>query len=146
MIRQTPHVLILAGGLGTRLASVVKDIPKPMALVAGKPFLEYHIEFLRKQGFTDFTLLTGHLSNVIEKHFGDGQKFGVKISYSVETEPLGTGGAIRQAMEINESQNFLALNGDCLFTADFKRFVNSGNAHLSIAVKYTKDLSRYGSV
>jgi D-glycero-alpha-D-manno-heptose 1-phosphate guanylyltransferase len=141
-----PRVLILAGGLGTRLAQVVKDVPKPMAPISGKPFLEYQIEFLRKQGFREFTLLTGHLSQVIEKHFGDGGKFGVQIDYSVEREPLGTGGAIRQAMVDKGGDRFLAFNGDCLFTADFTRFIRYASLPISLALKYTNDLSRYGSV
>src|SRR5262249_2389027 len=100
------RVLILAGGFGTRLASVVKDVPKPMAPVARRPFLEYQIEYLKNQGFKKFTLLTGHLSGVVEQHFGDGRKFGVEIAYSIEQEPLGTGGAIRQAMESSSEKNF----------------------------------------
>ena len=79
-----PRVLILAGGLGTRLASVVRDVPKPMASIAGRPFLEYQIEFLRHQGFNRITLLTGHMGQVIEEHFKDGSQLGVEITYSHE--------------------------------------------------------------
>lgn len=144
------RVLILAGGFGTRLASVVKDTPKPMAPVVGRPFLEYQIEYLRNQGFAKFTLLTGYLSEQIESHFGDGSRFGVEISYSVEREPLGTGGAIRQAMESSTAageNEFLILNGDGLFATDYRRFVElSRDAALSIALKFTDDLSRYGAV
>jgi histidinol-phosphate phosphatase family protein len=143
---KSPRVLILCGGLGTRLSSVVKDVPKGMAPIAGKPFLEYQMEFLRKQGFGEFTLLTGHLSGSIEKHFGDGRKFGVQIDYSVEHSPLGTGGAIRQAMVASSAEKFLVLNGDCLFAADFKRFLKHARSPISLAVKYTKDLARYGSL
>ena len=73
----TPRVLILAGGFGTRLSGVVKDVPKPMAPIAGRPFLEYQIEYLKNQGFKRFTLLTGHMSNVIAKHFANGERFQV---------------------------------------------------------------------
>ncbi len=141
-----PRVLILAGGFGTRLSQVVKDVPKPMAPVADRPFLEYQIEFLRKQGFRQFTLLTGYLSEVIERHFGDGSAFGVEISYSVETEPLGTGGAIRMAMEASRDDAFVVLNGDSMFATDIARFVQHSVAPVSIALNYTSDLSRYGSV
>ncbi|MGZ3723698.1 MAG: nucleotidyltransferase family protein, partial [Bdellovibrionales bacterium] len=141
-----PRVLILAGGLGTRLSKVLKDLPKPMAPIAGRPFLEYQIEFLRRQGFRKFTLLTGHLSDSIKNHFGDGKSFGVDIDFSVEHEPLGTGGAIRQAMEASTDQEFLVLNGDSLFAADLTRFLNFAKPPISIALKYTEDLSRFGSV
>ena len=142
-----PQVLILAGGFGTRLASVVKDTPKPMAPVAGRPFLEYQIEYLRNQGFTEFTLLTGYMSVAIESHFGDGRSFGVRINYSVEKEPLGTGGAIRQAMENSNASEFLVLNGDGLFATDYRRLVRlSAGADLSLGLKFTNDLSRFGAV
>jgi len=141
-----PRVLILAGGLGSRLQQVIKDVPKPLAPIDGRPFLEYQIEYLKKQGFLEFTLLTGHLSEKIEKHFGDGKKFGVEIDYSVETEPLGTGGAICQAMFTHPNDKFLVFNGDTLFTTDFERFVNYSEGPITIALKYSDDLSRYGSV
>lgn len=141
-----PRVLILAGGLGTRLSAVIKDVPKPMAPIAGRPFLEYQIEFLKRQGFREFTLLIGHLSHIIQEHFGTGEKFGVHIEYSVEHEPLGTGGAIRQAMESSTAQSFLVLNGDSLFTADYLRFLKFAKPPVSLALKYTSDLSRFGSV
>ena len=79
-----PRVLILAGGFGTRLAHVVKDAPKPMAPIAGRPFLEYQIEYLKNQGFVNFTLLTGYRAEQIEAHFAGGEKFGVNISYARE--------------------------------------------------------------
>jgi histidinol-phosphate phosphatase family protein len=141
-----PRVLILAGGFGTRLASVVKDTPKPMAPIAGRPFLEYQIEYLKNQGFTRFTLLTGYLSEVIENHFGDGSRFGLEIDYSVEKEPLGTGGAIRLAMLKNPGDRFLVLNGDGLFATDYRRFVRLSEGPLSLALKYSTELDRYGSV
>jgi D-glycero-alpha-D-manno-heptose 1-phosphate guanylyltransferase len=141
-----PRVLILAGGFGTRLQTVVKDRPKPMALIQGRPLLEYQIEYLSKQGFKNFTLLTGYMSEVIREHFKNGKKFGVKIQYSHEDSPLGTGGAIRQAIETCSDQRFLVLNGDGLFATDYRRFNRLATQPLSVALKFTEDLSRYGSV
>jgi histidinol-phosphate phosphatase family protein len=141
-----PRVLILAGGLGTRLQQVLKNVPKPLAPIDGRPFLEYQIEYLKNQGFTEFTLLTGHLSAKIEKHFGDGKKFGVEIDYSVESEPLGTGGAICQAMFSHPNDKFLVFNGDTLFTTDCIRFLKYSEGPITIALKYSDDMSRYGSV
>ncbi|OHD55429.1 MAG: hypothetical protein A2Y33_11580 [Spirochaetes bacterium GWF1_51_8] len=144
--------LILAGGFGTRLVHVVKDVPKPMAPVAGKPFLEYPLFSLKRQGITDIVLLTGHKSEMIESHFGGGSKFGVKISYSVETSPLGTAGAIKRAVDvfgIGMDEQFLVLNGDTWFDIDFalfESFHRNGNRALSIALKYREDVRRYGAV
>lgn len=117
-----------------------------MAPVAGRPFLEYQIEYLKRQGFKKFTLLTGYLSEQIENHFGDGSKFGTEVDYSVETDPLGTGGAIRLAMLKNPGDRFLVLNGDGLFATDYRRFVKLSERPLSIALKYSYELDRYGSV
>ena len=92
-------VAILAGGLGTRLGEHARDLPKSMVLIGDRPFLEFVIESFAQRGLRDFVLLTGHHSEVIEKHFGDGAQFGVHIDYSRERQPLGTGGAIRQARQ-----------------------------------------------
>src|ERR1700712_554966 len=88
-------VVILAGGKGTRLGLV--DRPKPMVLVAGRPLLERLIEMAKRSGFSDFVLLTGHMGDVIERHFGDGAKFDVRIEYVREPVPLGTAGASEHA-------------------------------------------------
>ncbi len=143
-----PRTLILAGGLGTRLSGVIPKVPKPMAPIAGVPFLEYQIKFLKAQGFRRFTLLTGHLSEIIENHFKNGSHLDVCIDYSIEKEPLGTGGAIRRAIESTEPSetNFLVLNGDSLFTADVKRFLTLSQNQTSLALKYSHNLSRFGSV
>jgi D,D-heptose 1,7-bisphosphate phosphatase len=144
--------LILAGGFGTRLAHVVKDVPKPMAPVSGRPFLEYPILSLKKQGITDIILLTGYRSAQIEEHFGGGAGLGVNIRYSVETSPLGTAGAIRQAVRnfgFAPDERFVVLNGDTWFDADyslFDKFHTGGNYTLSIALKYRDDVRRYGAV
>lgn len=145
-MKSLPRVFILAGGFGTRLAGVLKDLPKPMAPIASRPFLEYQIEFLKKQGFTRFTLLTGYLAQTIEEHFGIGRRFGVEIDYSVEQFPLGTGGAIQQAFRLHDDQQALVLNGDSFFATDFVRFVKLASGPATLALKFASDLSRYGSV
>lgn len=140
------RVLILAGGFGTRLREVVPDVPKPMAPIAGRPMLEYQIEYLKGQGFRDFTLLTGHLAHVIEDHFGDGRRFGVRIDYRRETSPLGTGGAVAAALAERATERTLVLNGDGLFATDYRRLLDLARTPVTLALKYSTDLSRYGAV
>lgn len=114
--------VIMAGGRGTRIASVASDIPKPMIEIHGKPILEYEIECLRKQGLTDITLIIGHLGHVIKEYFADGCEYGVHIEYVEEEVPLGTAGGLWFLKEkINE--DFLLLNGDIIFDVDFHRFL-----------------------
>lgn len=123
-------VVLMAGGKGTRIASVASDIPKPMIPIEGKPVLEHEIECLRDQGFTDLILTVGHLSHVIIDYFGDGsgispatgKPFGVSIQYYVETEPLGNAGALYKLKD-QLTEDFLLLNADAVFNVDFNRFV-----------------------
>ena len=115
-------VVIMAGGKGTRIAQVNATVPKPMIPIEGKPILEYQIETLKKQGYTDIILIVGHMGNVIQKYFGDGSAFGVQISYIVEEQPLGTAGALYFLKD--EIQNdFLLLNGDIIFAVDIQKFL-----------------------
>src|SRR6266850_1928299 len=86
-----PTVAILAGGFGTRLGELTRGLPKPMIPIGGRPYLERVIDSFARCGLRDIVLLTGHQAEVIEQHFGDGERFGVRITYSRETEPLGTG-------------------------------------------------------
>jgi dTDP-glucose pyrophosphorylase len=105
------EAVILAGGLGTRLRSVVSGIPKPMAPIKSKPFLEYLINYWSSQGITHFVFSTGYLSETIESYFKN--HWGKStISYSREKSPLGTGGALAQAIRQIQSDNTLVLNGD----------------------------------
>ena len=112
--------VIMAGGKGTRIASVRSDIPKPMIPVCGMPILEHQINCLKKNGFNDIILVIGHLGKAICDYFGDGSSFGVKISYFDETEPLGTAGAL---FKLNLSDDFLLLCGDIIFDMDLNRFM-----------------------
>lgn len=118
--------VILVGGKGTRLGLL--DIPKPMVPLACKPLLEYHIEFLRDNGIIDIILLTGHLSEKIESHFGNGQKWGVNIEYILEPSPLGTAGAVK-LLEGKIDGRFLLVYGDLMFDFDIERFLEYDKVH-----------------
>src|SRR4051812_43140338 len=103
------YALILAGGYGRRLRSVVADKPKPMADVNGKPFLEYQIEELVGFGVTDVVLCVGYLAGQIQAYFGNGSRWGARIAYAVERQPLGTAGALRNAHHL-VPETFFVLN------------------------------------
>lgn len=114
-------VVIMAGGMGTRIASIKSDVPKPMIEICGKPILQWQIENLKANGLTDITLVIGHLGHVIQEYFKDGSLFGVNISYFIEDHPLGTAGALFK-MDIQE--DFLLLCGDIMIDVDFNRFID----------------------
>jgi D-glycero-D-manno-heptose 1,7-bisphosphate phosphatase len=115
-------VAVLCGGFGTRLGDLTRDIPKPMLPIGGRPYLERVLESFAERGLRDFVLLTGHLAEVIESHFGDGTRFGYTIRYSREAEPLGTGGALRDARTLL-GDRFILTFGDVLRRFDYDRFV-----------------------
>ena len=119
-------VVIMAGGKGTRIASVKSDVPKPMIPIAGKPILEWQIECLRNQGLKEIILVIGYLGDIIKDYFGDGTRYGVMISYFVEEQPLGTAGAL---FKMKLTEEFLLLCGDVIFDVDFKRFIAFHRAH-----------------
>lgn len=137
-------VVIMAGGKGTRISSVVSDIPKPMIEIGNKPVLEHEIECLREQGFTDIILTVSHLGNTIMEYFQDGrgvspstgQPFGVNIEYFFEKEPLGNGGALFRIRE-KLTEDFLLLNADALFDVDFNRFVDFHKTHGGLVTLFT---------
>ncbi|MEM1677185.1 MAG: nucleotidyltransferase family protein [Nitrososphaerota archaeon] len=111
--------IILAGGLGKRLRPLTEKIPKPLLDVAGKPILEWQIIWLRYHGFRDIVLAVGYLWEKIRNVFGDGSRLNVSISYAIEEEPLGTGGALRNTKNLLEdSEKFIVLNGDILTNID----------------------------
>jgi NDP-sugar pyrophosphorylase family protein len=117
------QAVILAGGLGTRLRPFTEHIPKAMVPVGGKPFLEHQILLLRNQGIEEILLLVGYLAEHIKDFFGDGSKYGVRISYSLEEAPRGTGGALRLAQPKLQS-NFLLLNGDTYLPMNYRDAIN----------------------
>ena len=115
--------VITAGGKGTRIASVFSEIPKPMIDVAGKPVLEHAISCLKQQGFDDIIITVSHLAGSIIDYFGSGEKFGVKIEYFTEPEPLGTAGALFMLRDKLRA-SFLLISGDIVFDVDLKRFAD----------------------
>lgn len=133
--------------MGTRLRTVVADVPKPMAPVAGKPFLHYQFLYLKKQGIERVILSVGYLSHVVEDYFGDSYE-GISIQYSIEDEPLGTGGAIKKAIE-KAQQDCFVLNGDTFFDVSLSTVLDnhiSQNADATLALSHQTNFDRYGSV
>lgn len=136
--------VIMAGGKGTRISSVARDIPKPMIQIQGKPVLEHEIACLKSQGFTDLIITVSHLGNIIMDYFGDGSKispvtgepFGVHIEYYFEEEPLGNAGALFRIKD-KLTEDFLLLNADAIFDVDFNRFVAYHRQHGGLATLFT---------
>jgi len=114
------QLVIISGGLGTRLRTVLGDLPKPMAEIAGKPLLQHQIECAARYGFTDVLLLTSYRSEVIEQFFGNGEQFGVRLAYCVDETPLGTAGAVLAARDLLQDR-FAVSYGDTLFDLDLDR-------------------------
>ncbi|MBO4588559.1 MAG: nucleotidyltransferase family protein [Bacteroidales bacterium] len=142
------EAIVLAGGFGTRLRSVVSDVPKPMAPVAGRPFLCHLLDALKKEGYSHVVLATGYLHEKVEDYFGN-EYNGLKIDYAVEHEPLGTGGAIVNGLQHCESDKVTVLNGDTLFLIDHQSLIsvcNEKETPLTIALRHVEDSGRYGSV
>nr|ADE44327.1 putative nucleotidyl transferase [Burkholderia pseudomallei] len=143
----TPAI-VLAGGLGTRLRAVVPDLPKPMADVAGKPFLWWILRRLEQQGLTDVYLAVGYKRAVIEGHFGEA--FGaLRLHYVVEDAPLGTGGAVAKAMTRIDAESAYVLNGDTMAIVELAALsaaAAEASVDLAMAVAELADVSRYGAV
>ncbi|MFQ5872688.1 MAG: NDP-sugar synthase [Dehalococcoidia bacterium] len=111
--------VLLAGGRGVRLRPLTDKIPKPMVLIGGKPIMQWQIEWLQSFGVHSFVLSVGHLSEQIRAYFGDGGNYGVEVQYIVEKEPLGTGGALRKALEESDLDGHMYVaNGDVLTNLD----------------------------
>ncbi len=142
------EAIILAGGFGTRLKSVVFDVPKPMALVNERPFLDYQLLFLKHYGIKKVILSVGHLHEKISDHYGTDFE-GLEIDYSVEKDPLGTGGGIRLAIEKCTSKSVLVLNGDSFFDINLNSLNNQHGMFLSdcsLALRKVENASRYGTI
>ena len=143
------EAVILAGGLGSRLRPVVNDRPKPMALVGGKPFLEWLIKDLRNQGVQRLILCVGYMGETIEGYFGSGREQGLEIVYSREAAPLGTGGAIKLALPKLRGSRFFALNGDSLCDFSLRAMLNTHiqrSASATLWLLSVDDGERYGAV
>jgi NDP-sugar pyrophosphorylase family protein len=146
---ETP-VLLLVGGMGTRLQPVLPSRPKPLAPICGVSFLQLLVLQLRCQGLRRIAMCTGHLADQIEEEFGDGRKWGVVIEYSRESQPLGTAGAIRFAEpHVRQAADFVVTNGDSFLELDFQRLIQFHRQHgrlASMAVRRVPDAARYGTV
>ena len=146
-LSETPAI-ILAGGMGTRLKSIVADRPKPLALVAGRPFIEYLFLQLINSDIKQVIISTGYLGAQIREQFG--ATYGsLSLLYSQESKPLGTAGALRHALHLVTSQEVLVLNGDSYCDIDFAKLLENHRAKgalVTIATVSVPDVSRYGSV
>ncbi|MCX6243463.1 MAG: nucleotidyltransferase family protein [Bacteroidetes bacterium] len=142
------EAIILAGGFGTRLQRVVSEVPKSMAPVNDKPFLEYLLNYLTGQGIDRIILSVGYKQEMIRDYFNDRFRQ-VHISYATENEPLGTGGGILNALSQVEGDMVFALNGDSMFRIDLNAMQhlhqNTG-ADMTVALRYLEDTSRFGTV
>ncbi len=139
------HAIILAGGYGTRLQAVLPDLPKPMAPIDGRPFLAYLLDYLAEQGVTSVTFAVHYLWETIQDYFRSSYQ-GISIDYVVEAEPLGTGGAIRNAIyQSDMRQPVFVLNGDTFVKLNYREMYKSDHL-LTVAFCTVADSRRYGRV
>ncbi|MCF8423380.1 MAG: nucleotidyltransferase family protein [Bacteroidia bacterium] len=142
------EAIILAGGFGTRLQAVVKDVPKPMAPINNEPFLNYIFPYLKHYNIEHVVLSTGYLSEKISEYYKNEYK-GIKISYTKEVNPLGTGGGIRLALEKCFTDNVLVLNGDSFFDVDLNSYYKQHSilkSNCSLALRSINNAARYGTI
>ena len=138
--------IILAGGLGTRLRPLTDKTPKPLLPIKGTPIIEHAINNFKKHGIKDIILSIGYKAEKIKEYFGDGSRIGVNISYCIEEEPLGTGGAIKKAAE-DIDETFIAINGDNLADFNWTEIIHAhkrNNAKLTLGLYPVKDVTQYG--
>jgi D-glycero-alpha-D-manno-heptose 1-phosphate guanylyltransferase len=142
--------VLLVGGMGTRLRSVLPSIPKPLAPFGTKSFLHLIIQQLRSQSIRQLVMCTGYLGDYIEETFGDGHEWGVAINYSKESDPVGTAGAVKLAERyIPSVPDFLVMNGDSFLETDFRQLIRFHGAHgglVTIAACQIENASRYGTL
>ncbi|GJL49418.1 nucleotidyltransferase family protein [Candidatus Nitrospira salsa] len=142
-------VMILCGGLGTRLRTVVSDRPKSMAIVGGRPFLEWWLRRLHKDGCRRVILCVGYMGDSIREYFGDGECVGLALEYSEEQEPLGTGGALRQGVSYCQTDSILVLNGDSWCDVNLSQLLewhSTKKAEGTLLLIRVDDHTRYGHV
>lgn len=135
------EAIVLAGGFGTRLQSMVSDVPKPMAPILGKPFLEYLFKYLEENKITRVILAVGYKAEIIKNYFGS-KYHDMELIYSYEDSPLGTGGCIKKALELAKEEYVYIINGDTYFNVKLAKMTGK----ICIACKYMEDFSRYGRV
>jgi mannose-1-phosphate guanylyltransferase len=142
--------ILLVGGFGTRLMPLTKNTPKPMLTVAGIPVTEHQIAMAKSAGITEIVLATSYLSEVFTPYFGDGSQWGIKIKYAVEKEPLGTGGAIRNAAQLLDSdQSVVVLNGDVLSSHNLAEQIRQhevNDADATLHLTQVQDARAFGCV
>lgn len=141
------QAILLAGGLGTRLRSVVSDRPKPMALIGEKPFMEYVIHELTKYGVDEIIFAIGYKGSMVEEYFQDGTGFGVRVFYAYEETLLGTAGAIKNAAKFASGPEVLVLNADTFYQLDYARLVKMRREQeldMAMVLRQVPDVSRYG--
>lgn len=141
------QAILLAGGLGTRLKSVVSDRPKPMALIDGRPFMEYVIHQLSLYGIMDIIFAVGYKGSMVEDYFRDGSDFGFHASYAYEEELLGTAGAIKHAGKLVTESQVYVLNADTFYQIDYSRLrelKEERNLDMALVLRQVADVSRYG--
>lgn len=142
------EAIILAGGFGTRLAHIIPGVPKPMAPVCDKPFLEYLLDDLNQKGVTRVALAVGYLAEQVQNYFGAKYKK-IQLIYSYEDQPLFTGGAIKKALSVCRDENVFIFNGDTYFDVDLDKMMEyhlQNNAELTVATKAMNEFDRYGTV
>jgi NDP-sugar pyrophosphorylase family protein len=142
------HAIILAGGKGERLRPLTDDRPKGMVQISGRPILAYQLAWLKRYGVQDVTISCGYLANVIQDYFGDGDRFGVRISYAVEAEPLGRGGGFRFAMSgFSTDEPIVGTNGDIITNLNLTRALEEHRRSGAMATDVLAPLqSPYGIV
>ena len=142
--------ILLVGGFGTRLMPLTKNTPKPMLTVAGIPVTEHQIAMAKSAGITEIVLATSYLSEVFTPYFGDGSKWGIKIKYAVEKEPLGTGGAIRNAAQLLDThESVVVLNGDVLSSHNLTEQIRQHESHdadITLHLTQVEDARAFGCV
>lgn len=141
------QAILLAGGLGTRLRSVVDDRPKPMAPIEGKPFMEYLLHELTKYGIREIIFAIGYKGSMVEEYFGDGSTFHIAVSYAYEEELLGTAGAIKNAGRFITGDEFLVMNADTFYQINYERLFEIKKAkklELALVLREVSEVSRYG--
>ena len=144
-IAELMEAIILAGGFGTRLRQMVPDLPKPMAPIAGRPFLEILLSTLAHKGFHRVILSLGYMAEKVVDYFGD-RYSGMELVYEIETSPLGTGGAVRQALAHCHADHVYVMNGDTYLDAEVSELDAQWQAqHTPIIVaRFVPDTTRYG--
>ena len=142
--------ILLVGGMGTRLLPLTKTVPKPMLPLAGLPVTEHQLAMAKRAGITSIVLATSYLSEVFLPYFGDGSKWGMKIQYAIENQPLGTGGAIRNAAQLlNTDESIVILNGDVLSSHDLLAqiaFHEASDADVTLHLTHVDDARAFGCV